>query len=72
MLAYANGIPVSPIAKFLRVSHTTVDNHIDFYEKNGLKQYLHPDRKGYKKHKDKKYIDAVFKTLHSPPKDQSR
>jgi transposase len=69
ILAYANGIPVSQIANFLRVTHTTVDNHIDSYKKNGLTRYLHPGQNDNRKHKDTKYIDAVFKTLHSPPKD---
>jgi len=67
ILSYFKGISKTEIANFLLIGLSTVDSYISQFNKNGLAKYLQPGKSKYKKFKDKKYIDSVFRIIHAPP-----
>jgi transposase len=67
VLASAKGMTPGPIAQFLCVSRVTVRNYISEFRAGGAASVLDLTRKEVKKVDDSKYINAVFKVLHTPP-----
>jgi transposase len=67
ILAYGQGVPVSQIAKFLGVAHSSVDNWVLRFNSDRGVSLVRPYQKKYRKTHDKKYQDAVFAILHAPP-----
>ena len=67
VLSYHYGVRVSHIAAFLGVSHSSVDSWILKFAQQGCRSLLNPVNREYRKVQDKKYQDAVFEILHSPP-----
>jgi transposase len=67
VLAFYKRVRVALIARFIGVSHSTVDNAIHKFDTHGCELLLNPFRSNYRKTKDKVYRDAVFRIIHSPP-----
>ena len=66
VISHYHHVRVGHIAKFLGVSHSSVDNWLNRFAQQGCKVLL-PYRAEYCKAKDKIYRDAVFEILHAPP-----
>jgi transposase len=68
-LAGIRGISVPDIARFLMITAPTVKKYLSLYRSGGRKLLL-AHRKGRTKKSDEpKYKEAVFKILHSPPRE---
>jgi transposase len=59
-------IRVGHIADFLRVTHSSVDEWLHKFSRQGF-QLLLPWQSHYRKAKDTVYRDAIFEILHAPP-----
>lgn len=66
ILSYHRHIRVGRVARFLGVSHSSVDGWIRRFAKHGCYLLL-PFAGKYYKAEDKDYRDAVFEILHAPP-----
>jgi transposase/transposase-like protein len=66
VLSYHRLIRVGHIASFLGVGHSSVDDWVRIFAKQGC-QLLLPVTRQYCKSKDTIYRDAVFEILHAPP-----
>jgi len=67
VIANYEGVPIGIIAQCLFMSPKTARRYIQQSRASGIKDFLSNERKGQKKYEMKKYIDAVFSILHSPP-----
>ena len=66
VLSYHHLIRVGHVARFLGVSHSSVDDWVRRFAQDGC-QILLPSTRQYCKSKDTIYRDAVFEILHAPP-----
>lgn len=66
LLSYYHLIRVGHIADFLRVTHSSVDEWLRKFSRQGL-QLLLSWQSQYRKAKDTVYRDAIFEILHAPP-----
>ena len=66
VLSYYHLIRVGHIAEFLRVTHSSVDEWLHKFPRQGC-QLLLPWQSHYRKAKDTVYRDAIFEILHAPP-----
>ncbi len=60
-------IPINSIAAILGCQRNTIRSYIKKFEDGGVKQLFDFSRKKTKKFEESKYIETVFKILHSPP-----
>jgi transposase len=68
ILSNAKGIPKKEISRFLFITTETIRKYIQTYEVDGLDKLMSTKRKFLRKFEQQQYIDAVFETLHQPPK----
>jgi transposase-like protein/transposase len=66
ILSYHHLIRVGHVARFLGVSHSSVDDWVRKFAQRRC-QLLLPSTRQYCKSKDTMYRDAVFEILHAPP-----
>jgi len=67
ILSFHRGIRVSHIARFLGVSHSSVDNWVRKFTRQGCQSLLAAFTSDRCRAKDKRYRNAVFEILHAPP-----
>jgi transposase len=69
LLAYKKGIKKATICQFTGMNKGFVDKNLKIYKEGGL-QAIFALRSGHpKRYEDDEFRRAVFKVLHSPPKD---
>ena len=68
-LAYQQGFPNNQIAKCLGISRRTSRRYIRIYRNAGVEALLAPETRGIRKADREDLRGAVFRLLHSPPKD---
>jgi transposase len=66
--AHLKGIASRPISQFLMVNRGSIREYIKRFHDGGLNELFDLNRKEVKKADDLLYKEAVFKSLHSPPR----
>jgi transposase len=66
--AHLKGIASRPISQFLMVNRESIREYIKRFHDGGLDELFDLNRKEVKKADDLIYKEAVFKSLHSPPR----
>jgi transposase len=66
--AHLKGIASRPISQFLMVNRESIREYIKRFRDGGLEELFDLNRKEVKKADDLIYKEAVFKSLHSPPR----
>jgi hypothetical protein len=66
--AHLKGIASRPISQFLMLNRESIREYIKRFHDGGLNELFDLNRKEVKKADDLLYKEAVFKTLHSPPR----
>jgi transposase len=66
--AHLKGIASRPISQFLMVNRESIREYIKRFHDGGLTELFDLNRKEVKKADDLIYKEAVFKSLHSPPR----
>ena len=67
IFAYYGRIPISLIGKILGCQRNTVRSYIRKFESGGCDNLYDLTRKKIKKFEEPKYVEMVFKILHTPP-----
>ena len=67
VLAHAKGICPGQIAAFLCIDGATVRSYLSAFKKAGIRGVFDLSRKAVRKAADKRYAEAIFRTLHTPP-----
>jgi transposase len=67
IFAKYKGIPISAIASILGLQRNSVRSFVNKFNSCGIEQLCDFSRKKAKKFQEPKYVEMVFKILHSPP-----
>lgn len=67
IFANHRNIPINSVANILGCQRNTIRSYINKFETGGIEQLFNFGRKKTKKFEEPKYIETLFKILHSPP-----